>query len=506
MAEFGNPAQTIIFDTGYSKKHLTDRRIRIQELLDTQLRPYESNDFFEMRMANQSRILNSTPEICELIDEVLTTNNTDLLYAAADLIEEARQRTLPPNHHTFNEILSFIKLEDYMCRASIDKNTPKSQLDGLRWFCRQRMVQSIPDEYIDNYLCASIYFKHRLRDVTIHATQRGELKSAHTYDAVNMMVDAFATDLRGRLLSINYANMMPGQDEQTPDTAQIEADTASVAAAFSDLRSSQSYGLKLGYMPHELGGNLIYGPVSSDEDIHKAVHDGNAHKQRIKQYAIAEIVHSTKQSLKHIKPEVISSSVTIGYQYDHLDPAAIMFIDSRGELFADSHCVFSLRDIFVRQQKYGVYRKLQAKIIADYFDMTRPALVVERINRTITQQHSDINQSGTEQEPMDVFRRLVIPRVRAEQVQQATPPIEQDEAIKTPEDVDQTARSIRFHGVVWHRRRLPEGWSASPQAQELALAAGVVLRENETFVREHRRGTQQLGEVAGHAVVKRSQS
>ncbi|MCA9341610.1 hypothetical protein KC952_03705 [Candidatus Saccharibacteria bacterium] len=143
----------------------------------------------------------------------------------------------------------------------------------------------------------------------------------------------------------------------------------------------------------------------------------------------------------------------IGYKYDHLDPAEIMFIDGQGELFADPHCVFSLRDVFVRQQKYGAYRRLQAKIIADYFDMTRPALVVERINRTIAQQHSDINQSGTEQEPMDVFRRLIIPRVRAEQVQQATPPIEQDEAIKTPEDVDQTARSIRLHGVVCHRCR-----------------------------------------------------
>jgi hypothetical protein len=41
----------------------------------------------------------------------------------------------------------------------------------------------------------------------------------------------------------------------------------------------------------------------------------------------------------------------IGYKYDHLDPAEIMFIDGQGELFADPHCVFSLRDVFVRQQK-----------------------------------------------------------------------------------------------------------------------------------------------------------
>lgn len=44
------------------------------------------------------------------------------------------------------------------------------------------------------------------------------------------------------------------------------------------------------------------------------------------------------------------------------------------------------------------------------------------------------------------------------------------------------------------------------QAQELTLAAGIVLHENEIFVREHHRDTKKLSEIAGHALVKRSQS
>lgn len=94
---------------------------------------------------------------------------------------------------------------------------------------------------------------------------------------------------------------------------------------------------------------------------------------------------------------------------------------------------------------------------------------------------------------MESIKRLVIPRVRAHHEGQNV------ESTQT----DHLERTVRQHNVTWHIRELPNGWRASPAALELAQKLGITLKENETIVREHKRGSRLLGEVAAHHLITR---
>ncbi len=85
---------------------------------------------------------------------------------------------------------------------------------------------------------------------------------------------------------------------------------------------------------------------------------------------------------------------------------------------------------------------------------------------------------------MDAFSRLVIPRIRLL--------CDDAERVRRRSEDNQPSKSIRYQGVVWHRRRLPEGWWASPAAREMAETIGITLKDNETFVRDHHRGTKKI--------------
>lgn len=76
--------------------------------------------------------------------------------------------------------------------------------------------------------------------------------------------------------------------------------------------------------------------------------------------------------------------------------------------------------------------------------------------------------------------KLIVPRIRR---LLASPSVHQTNG----------TRSIRIHDVVWHIRKLPEGWEHTNKAQEFAELHGISLAPGETFVREHQRGSEENG-------------
>ena len=77
------------------------------------------------------------------------------------------------------------------------------------------------------------------------------------------------------------------------------------------------------------------------------------------------------------------------------------------------------------------------------------------------------------------YKRLVVPRLLK--------PIDSVSPEEGTENNEERRFIDRYH-VIWFVRRLPIGYHASERATEYAREHGVVLRENETVVREHWRG------------------
>ncbi len=79
--------------------------------------------------------------------------------------------------------------------------------------------------------------------------------------------------------------------------------------------------MKLAYAPHRLGGSLIY-----DEPLGFQSHESrpNMHHLVADTPAITQIIHSTKQSFKHLRPTVtMEEGVSLSADYTGLNPASI---------------------------------------------------------------------------------------------------------------------------------------------------------------------------------------
>jgi hypothetical protein len=103
---------------------------------------------------------------------------------------------------------------------------------------------------------------------------------------------------------------------------------------------------------------------------------------------------------------------------------------------------------------------------------------------TLTQR---LLQRITKKRQLPITPDLILPRIRI--LENINKLVEQT-ALEVEQAEEETARrSMRQHDVVEHIRKLPIGKHPSAQAKQLALEKfGIVLGDNETFVRKHHRG------------------
>jgi hypothetical protein len=280
---------------------------------------------------------------------------------------------------------------------------------------------------------------------------------------------------------------------------EVEEQSRYVAELFTAIRANQRYGVKMGYVSDDrLGGALLFGPImqagmfSSPEEISSTYHPLLDQTD-----ATATVVHTQRKHHQRIKVERYDAYGHTTAGFSGLGPSAVLFLGGEGELYTWRDCKVSLRDIAVQKGKYKAYRDLQASVIAHYFDLTHRLEDVARINRTLRERPSQVTP-GTPR-ALESIARLVVPRVKW--YDEKVIPDAADSPMETAEE--ESVRSVRRHNVTWHIRQLPEGWRPSPAALELAEKMGVTLGQNETIVKEHKRGVLELGQITSHQFIRR---
>ncbi|MEO6513344.1 MAG: hypothetical protein ABIR37_01515 [Candidatus Saccharimonadales bacterium] len=461
------------------------------------LAPYTDDELIISRLTSPSRLFRRYPEAQAIVEEALLTNDDDSLVAASELLYEALDLSQPAAAPPVARVLSYLNMANSAANTKnrlLGEATPTARCNAVVGLVGRKIAASVTDEALDEYVYSTAFLAARIESMT-----QGKARPYAPQYFYETKLEALLGDLQNRRINTEYAALMPGYDEVTPSPEQITADSATTRAVFGEILANRQYGLKLGYKPHELGGSLVFGPPIADRISTEITKHKNVHPLMLASSDVATIVHSYRRSFKTLKPELIShQGRSQGFSYDRLGLVNLMYLSNDGELYCDRAGNTSVRDIFVRANKYTTYRQFQAEILAGYFDMTQPAEIVNAINRTIAPASaSKVDHDPTQ--PMDIIHKLVVPRVRF---------IKQNAELVTESTVDEESatgnhRTLRFHGVTWHRRRLPDGWTPSPEARELAASAGVALRDNETFVREHQRGAKQVGEVIGHHLFQR---
>lgn len=486
IPERGGATSLDVFDASYDANELLGLSALSSELQDTSLRAYDDDVFLNDRLRARSRVLRRNPAAAQFIGEVLENDDDESLISMADMLDDALATSTSGKEPAVSTILSYLTLiqgiEDIHDEA-LGQSAPNARTNALAHLLARNLSQRIPDHRVSEFMLSNQYVMQRLQEARLdRSIDRGYM---------NVKLRMFNDLLTSRALGMAYADAIPAQDAEAVSAETIEGESETIAEQFNQIMAAQQYGMKLAYKRHYLGGSMIFNELATLEDI-TVTHPENVHPLTLESPAVAELTHSKLPTIPKLKRQEsrVQEGDAIGMTYGNIGTISLFYLDSRGELYVDRFCNHSVRDIFVSQQKYGAYRALQVDVIASYFDLTQPATVVNRIKRDAP---TAAATPTLHELPDEVINRLLLPRTRA---------VMSPETATQPSEDEGPAKSLRYHGVTWHRRQLPEGWSPSPQALELAEAANIELKPGETFVKAHHRGSKAIGEVIAHRVVE----
>lgn len=212
---------------------------------------------------------------------------------------------------------------------------------------------------------------------------------------------------------------------------------------------------------------------------------------------------SDKDSLGQIgaKPieRVVGQSVSVGAQTSF--PAhAFMALDTEGEMDASYGLGFMpVRGFFECYNNVALYEYLRFVQALRLYDLVVPITTVEKMPRPPI-------EGGLLNKIKNVLKKkhllnpdLYLPRIRSlDNVDLLLRELE-TEIERADADTTKRLREVSRHEVIWHIRRLPQGKRPTPEARKRAQEHGIVLAENETYVRPHERGKGELKPVAHHA-------
>lgn len=283
----------------------------------------------------------------------------------------------------------------------------------------------------------------------------------------------------------NVTNRGAKIDQETMDHDEATADEL-----FGALLKRRKYGVKNSYTDASVGGSWVYTDghamvekFKGDRGLNK-----NAHRLMVGGRSLLMLItHSTKDELESLDYERDDENVGFTQQAYLAAPKEFaadlgLFLHTDGELYLDAAGQIPIKQEFMAVGAYPTYRALLAEQMANFFDLSMPAQLVDEM----TQANPSLVAAGAKDRD-DPIKELLLPRLRYAKGDYPEEPNPQE---------------VSLHGVVWHRRKLPNGWKASPEARGLAEEYGIVLEENETFVRPHLRGNESNGRVTGHHINK----
>lgn len=162
-------------------------------------------------------------------------------------------------------------------------------------------------------------------------------------------------------------------------------------------------------------------------------------------------------------------------------PPEIQFvfpIDSTGNIRTVLYSHTPIKRAFEKKGMIGEYELFRLFTFMRLHDLTRRAELVDVPSldeaERILREGQKLGKKGLLKD-FD-FNTLIVPRIKPEVPEQ--------------DSSNGGRRFVDKHKVIWHVRRLPNGYSATEQAAQYAKAHDVTLQANETIVREHYRGIE----------------
>ncbi len=465
------------------------------------VRPYEDLSFLRTRLYSKSRLFRRAPHILDEATAAFDTDKDEDILKVLDSLSTAREEFMPKGNPV-STILSVITTgrELQRIRDSISSMPDEARRQAfmtynvLSTLDMRNTATEIPSE--------ELLLTHQVGNYLIHLTSElGRRTNDPEIQLDTGVLEYFSRIVMNRLVTREYLRLLPGDDVDIPSQEQVIADSSNIEALFQEMRQTRRFGMKMGYIHDQRGGSLVFGSIDNLSfapglDTHRLI-------QEMYHVSEAIVVHSEKRNFKNIriKTKDLGSSDSVRTStIDLSDLNAIndLHLGKDGNLYNDATCKDSLLPTAIELGKYTAYRDLQATVLSHYFDLTHPFEDVASIKKA--EKSSALAATRTSSEPTEMIAKLLIPRVRYRAEDEAQNEDEESENNET----EQARRTVRYHGVTWHIRKLPEGWSPSPAALQLAKDINVTLLPGETIVKEHTRGSRLLGEVVGHKLINRA--
>lgn len=277
-----------------------------------------------------------------------------------------------------------------------------------------------------------------------------------------------------RLLEVSFqrqANVIgiaERYDANLPESEyEIETLTRYATLLTKDAMNHRKYGTKPAYTEASIGGSwMFYDGMDWKKMVNKGVRNHG-----VKQYddIAAVVLHSPHKDLTSLSAGVEYNANGIGIFTGGLSSAETdlqMYINKDGSMSLDP---YGIQDVGLLGIAKAQELALRAEISSNFYDLSVP------IYKNRPDRNSFNSFTNTQKETFNPIQDLLIPRIRY---------IGEDPT----QGQSDIVRTVRAHDVTWFVRVLPSGWHASPESQAQAAEYGIVLADNETFVRSHVRG------------------
>jgi len=295
-------------------------------------------------------------------------------------------------------------------------------------------------------------------------------------------------------LSIRKHAMSLIEAEPTVEVDDIAELTRNNDALFKELNRLRCYSIK--------------SAVHQDGDVAWSIHDGiDYHVQRGAIAADSEIkLGDWPPHFKFLAVEQLADTEHV-YVVDTVADqrkisregfGRIIFMDGKGQLYADHNAIFSYEDLYAKAGKAANYQALRQKMLRYYFDLTVPTEVVRQVindeNRFLgNTASSEIDKA---REPGQViYSDFLMPRVRRLKSFKTIGQMERFESDVPVENPNKKKLDLPLYSVEAHPRTLPPGYTPSREALKLAEQLGIELEPGQTLVKKHDRGDAKNGVV-----------
>lgn len=183
----------------------------------------------------------------------------------------------------------------------------------------------------------------------------------------------------------------------------------------------------------------------------------------------------------HDESQKLSKDLKLKFHHVEFQNAtSLFFVDHDGKFVLNVSKTYDLEDVFkkagmeIEFQYFRLFMYMRLSDLTRRIDPASPSPSLDEFEQDAAKKTVGFLGFGKNHKKPD-YKRLVVPRMI------------KDSPVGKKEE-EQLKRFVDKHKVVWHIRKLPQGYHATERAIKYAQEYNVTLTEGETIVREHWRG------------------